>query len=73
MWLFFYCPIFQLDRSTRELELGLEYGPPVMNIGGQTWRFEQGLWTSGTDDFTNRELQIALHVITFLKIKRENE
>ncbi|XP_061749254.1 protein chibby homolog 1-like isoform X2 [Nerophis ophidion] len=33
-----------LDRSTRELELGLEYGPPVMNIGGQTLKFEDGQW-----------------------------
>ncbi|KAM8889016.1 protein chibby homolog 1 isoform 1-T1 [Synchiropus picturatus] len=35
-----------LDRSTREIELGVEYGPPVMNIGGQTWKFEDGSWTS---------------------------
>lgn len=39
----------QLDRSTREVELGLEYGPPVMNIGGQTWKFEDGQWITGKD------------------------
>ncbi|KAM4623324.1 protein chibby homolog 1 isoform 2-T2 [Polymixia lowei] len=33
-----------LDRSTREIELGLEYGAPVMNIGGQSLKFEEGLW-----------------------------
>ncbi|XP_061912181.1 protein chibby homolog 1 [Entelurus aequoreus] len=33
-----------LDRSTREMELGLQYGPPVMNIGGQTLKFEDGQW-----------------------------
>ncbi|KAG7506620.1 hypothetical protein JOB18_010958 [Solea senegalensis] len=31
-----------LDRSTREIELGLEYGPPAMNIGGLSWKFEEG-------------------------------
>ncbi|KAK2876532.1 hypothetical protein Q8A67_020628 [Cirrhinus molitorella] len=33
-----------LDRSTREIELGLEYGSPVMNIGGQSLKFEEGHW-----------------------------
>uniref|UniRef100_A0A4W6BR24 Chibby 1, beta catenin antagonist n=1 Tax=Lates calcarifer TaxID=8187 RepID=A0A4W6BR24_LATCA len=37
-----------LDRSTREIELGLEYGPPVMNIGGQSWKFEDGQWITET-------------------------
>ncbi|KPP61307.1 protein chibby1-like, partial [Scleropages formosus] len=35
-----------LDRSTREIELGLEYGAPVMNIGGQSLKFEDGQWIS---------------------------
>ncbi|KAM8837581.1 protein chibby homolog 1 isoform 1-T2 [Spinachia spinachia] len=35
-----------LDRSTREIELGLEYGPPAMNLGGQSWKFEEGQWIS---------------------------
>uniref|UniRef100_A0AAQ4P557 Chibby 1, beta catenin antagonist n=1 Tax=Gasterosteus aculeatus aculeatus TaxID=481459 RepID=A0AAQ4P557_GASAC len=35
-----------LDRSTREVELGLEYGPPAMNLGGQSWKFEEGQWIS---------------------------
>ncbi|KAK6471576.1 protein chibby-like protein 1 [Huso huso] len=33
-----------LDRSTREMEIGLEYGSPMMNIGGQSLRFEDGQW-----------------------------
>lgn len=35
---------WQLDRSMREIELGLEYGPPVLNINGQSWIFEDGQW-----------------------------
>lgn len=33
-----------LDRSVREIELGLEYGPPNMNIAGQILKFENGQW-----------------------------
>jgi len=36
-----------LDRSTREIELGLEYGYPVMNLGSQSFKFEDGQWISG--------------------------
>uniref|UniRef100_A0A1A8GUU7 Chibby homolog 1 n=1 Tax=Nothobranchius korthausae TaxID=1143690 RepID=A0A1A8GUU7_9TELE len=47
-----------LDRSTRELELGLEYGPPTMNIAGQSWKFEDGQWiTESGGNVSNRELQ----------------
>ncbi|XP_063077334.1 protein chibby homolog 1 [Engraulis encrasicolus] len=35
-----------LDRSTREVELGLEYGSPMMTIGGQSLKFEDGQWIS---------------------------
>ncbi|XP_041093752.1 protein chibby homolog 1 isoform X2 [Polyodon spathula] len=35
-----------LDRSTREVEIGLEYGSPMMNIGGQSLKFEDGQWLS---------------------------
>uniref|UniRef100_A0A672JRG8 Protein chibby homolog 1-like n=1 Tax=Sinocyclocheilus grahami TaxID=75366 RepID=A0A672JRG8_SINGR len=35
-----------LDRSTREIELGLKYGSPVMNIGVQSLTFEDGQWIS---------------------------
>lgn len=31
------------------MELGLEYGPPAMNIGGQTWKFEEGQWITGNN------------------------
>lgn len=37
----------QLDRSTREIELGLEYGTPTMNLAGQSLKFENGQWVSG--------------------------
>lgn len=37
----------QLDRSTREVELGLEYGSPTMNLAGQSLKFENGHWVSG--------------------------
>ncbi|KAI5623207.1 protein chibby-like 1, partial [Silurus asotus] len=36
--------LYTLDRSTREIELGLEYGAPMMNIGGQSLKFENGQW-----------------------------
>ncbi|XP_049482328.1 protein chibby homolog 1 isoform X2 [Panthera uncia] len=34
----------QLDRSTREVELGLDYGTPTMNLAGQSLKFENGQW-----------------------------
>nr|XP_037863360.1 protein chibby homolog 1 isoform X3 [Chlorocebus sabaeus] len=34
----------QLDRSAREVELGLEYGSPTMNLAGQSLKFENGQW-----------------------------
>ncbi|XP_069012148.1 protein chibby homolog 1 isoform X1 [Embiotoca jacksoni] len=47
-----------LDRSTREIELGLEYGPPVMNIGGHCWKFEDGQWITEFGGHTSgREVQ----------------
>nr|XP_060633036.1 protein chibby homolog 1 [Anolis sagrei ordinatus] len=36
--------LHSLDRSTREIELGLEYGTPVMSLTGQNLKFENGLW-----------------------------
>ncbi|MBN3302434.1 protein chibby homolog 1 [Amia ocellicauda] len=48
-----------LDRSTRELELGLEYGAPAITIGGQSLKFEEGQWIteSGGGGASQRELQ----------------
>lgn len=47
-----------LDRSIREIELGLEYGPPAMNIGGQSWTFEDGQWLSESGGtVSNKEMQ----------------
>ncbi|KFP25103.1 Protein chibby 1 [Colius striatus] len=37
-----------LDRSTHEIELGLEYGSPTMNIAGQSLKFENGQWMAGS-------------------------
>uniref|UniRef100_A0A8B9W9F9 Protein chibby homolog 1 n=1 Tax=Bos mutus grunniens TaxID=30521 RepID=A0A8B9W9F9_BOSMU len=36
-----------LDRSTREVELGLDYGTPTMNLAGQSLKFENGQWIAG--------------------------
>ncbi|XP_072856217.1 protein chibby homolog 1 [Pogona vitticeps] len=51
--------LHSLDRSTRETELGLEYGTPVMTLTGQSLRFENGQWITdslgGTGD--RRETQ----------------
>ncbi|KAF7649455.1 hypothetical protein LDENG_00141030 [Lucifuga dentata] len=47
-----------LDHSTREIELGLECGTPVMNIGGQSWKFEDGQWlTESGGNTSSREMQ----------------
>ncbi|XP_061564254.1 protein chibby homolog 1 [Cololabis saira] len=47
-----------LDCSTREIELGLEYGPPSMNIGAQSWKFEDGQWiTESGGNTSSREVQ----------------
>ncbi|KAG3290930.1 protein chibby homolog 1 [Marmota monax] len=37
-----------LDRSTREVELGLDYGTPTMNLTGQSLKFENGHWITET-------------------------
>ncbi len=60
---------FQLDRSTREVELGLEYGPPVLNLGGQSWKFEDGQWITGNDLYNaeHRPMQwVVFFVCLFL-------
>ncbi|XP_030611424.1 protein chibby homolog 1 isoform X1 [Archocentrus centrarchus] len=47
-----------LDRSTREIELGLEYGLPAMNIGDQVLKFEEGQWiTESGGNASSREVQ----------------
>ncbi|NXQ86491.1 CBY1 protein, partial [Nyctibius grandis] len=48
-----------LDRSTREIELGLEYGIPTMNLAGQSLKFENGQWVAESGSFTGdrREVQ----------------
>ncbi|XP_050021765.1 protein chibby homolog 1 [Alexandromys fortis] len=40
--------LHSLDRSTRELELGLDYGTPTMNLAGQNLKFENGQWVADT-------------------------
>ncbi|XP_048357348.1 protein chibby homolog 1 [Sphaerodactylus townsendi] len=51
--------LHSLDRSTREIELGLDYGTPSMNLAGQSLKFENGQWITesfgGTGD--RRETQ----------------
>ncbi|XP_023670207.1 protein chibby homolog 1 [Paramormyrops kingsleyae] len=47
-----------LDRSTREIELGLEYGAPVINLGDQSLKFEEGQWISESGgSVSGREMQ----------------
>ncbi|KAL6475079.1 hypothetical protein MHYP_G00161190 [Metynnis hypsauchen] len=47
-----------LDRSTREIELGLEYGSPALNIGGQSLKFEDGQWVTDSGGTTSsKEVQ----------------
>ncbi|XP_030066639.1 protein chibby homolog 1 [Microcaecilia unicolor] len=36
--------LHSLDRTTKEAELGLDYGFPSMNIAGQSLTFENGQW-----------------------------
>ncbi|XP_045443447.1 protein chibby homolog 1 isoform X2 [Pipistrellus kuhlii] len=38
--------LHNLDRSTREVELGLDYGTPTMNLAGQSLKFENGHWVA---------------------------
>ncbi|XP_078539720.1 protein chibby homolog 1 [Lissotriton helveticus] len=45
-----------LDRSVREIELGLDYGPPNMNIAGQILKFENGQWIAESGG-TGNEVQ----------------
>ncbi|XP_070936703.1 protein chibby homolog 1 isoform X1 [Macaca nemestrina] len=40
--------LHSLDRSAREVELGLEYGSPTMNLAGQSLKFENGQWIAET-------------------------
>ncbi|EPY74794.1 protein chibby 1-like protein [Camelus ferus] len=40
--------LHNLDRSTREVELGLDYGTPTMSLAGQSLKFENGQWTAET-------------------------
>ncbi|XP_069509069.1 protein chibby homolog 1 [Ambystoma mexicanum] len=35
-----------LERSVKEIEIGMEYGPPNMNIAGQSLKFENGQWVA---------------------------
>ncbi|KAI5275586.1 protein chibby homolog 1 [Manis pentadactyla] len=38
--------LHNLDRSTWEVELGLDYGTPTMNLTGQSLKFENGQWVA---------------------------
>lgn len=40
--------LHNLDRSAREVELGLGYGTPTMNLAGQSLKFENGHWVAET-------------------------
>ncbi|XP_068111096.1 protein chibby homolog 1 [Hyperolius riggenbachi] len=47
-----------LDRTTKEVELGLDYGAPSITIAGQSLKFENGHWvTESGGSGSQKELQ----------------
>ncbi|MEE6502632.1 hypothetical protein FKM82_004583 [Ascaphus truei] len=47
-----------LDRTTKEVELGLDYGFPTISIAGQSLKFENGQWiTESGGTGSQREVQ----------------
>ena len=58
----------QLDRSTREAELGLDYGTPTMNLAGQSLKFENGQWIAGGLHFLpfcpSKMVESSHHLVT---------
>ena len=57
-----------MDRSTREVELGLDYGTPTMNLAGQSLKFENGQWIAGGLHFLpfcpSKMVEGSLHLVT---------
>ncbi|NXN92460.1 CBY1 protein, partial [Rhinopomastus cyanomelas] len=51
--------LHSMDRSTRETELGLQYGNPTMTLAGQSLKFENGLWVAESGNYMGdfREMQ----------------
>ncbi|NXN13387.1 CBY1 protein, partial [Indicator maculatus] len=51
--------LYFTDRSNREIELGLEYGTPTVNLPGHSLKFENGQWVAESGSFAgdNREMQ----------------
>ncbi|XP_061495127.1 protein chibby homolog 1 [Rhineura floridana] len=51
--------LHSLDRSTREIELGLDYGTPVMTLTGQSLKFDNGQWITESlgDTLDSREVK----------------
>ncbi|XP_053545024.1 protein chibby homolog 1 [Bombina bombina] len=47
-----------LDRTTKETELGLDYGSPNITIAGQSMKFENGQWiTESGGTGSHKEIQ----------------
>ncbi|KAM4652775.1 protein chibby homolog 1 [Discoglossus pictus] len=47
-----------LDRTTKEVELGLDYGSPSISIAGQSMKFENGQWiTESGGSGSQKEIQ----------------
>ncbi|KAG8441753.1 hypothetical protein GDO86_010797 [Hymenochirus boettgeri] len=47
-----------LDRTTKEVELGLDYSFPSINIAGQSMKFENGQWiTESGGTASQKEIQ----------------
>eukprot|EP00062_Callorhinchus_milii_P025383 gi/632986308/ref/XP_007910164.1/ PREDICTED: protein chibby homolog 1 [Callorhinchus milii] len=61
-----------LDRVTREVEFGLEYGSPVMSIGGQNMMFENGQWMSETVGGNGAQKEVQRLRKRNLQLEEEN-
>ncbi|KAM4721593.1 protein chibby homolog 1 isoform 1-T2 [Rhinophrynus dorsalis] len=50
--------LHSLDRTTKEVELGLDYGSPSITIAGQSLKFENGQWiTESGSSGSHKEIQ----------------
>ncbi|MBN3321285.1 CBY1 protein, partial [Atractosteus spatula] len=58
--------LYVLDYTSRMAELGLDPGPPVLTLGGQTFTFLKGQWVSAASEKSSRVKQVLR------KLKRMN-
>ncbi|XP_038639213.1 protein chibby homolog 1-like [Scyliorhinus canicula] len=55
--------LYTLDRVSREVELGLDHGAPVMNIGGQSLKFDNGPQTSSGIKHFDKQLASKFNIL----------